>query len=193
MIDTINIYVLFTLIILAMFFDLTQKKIPNLITFPVIIWALLSYTVFGGFEGIKFTIFGFVVGFVLYLIPFILGGMGAGDVKMMAAIGALMGWLFIVKTAIASGLVGGVMVIIYLIYKKQFVSTFKKILGVIMRPILFALTVNFNSKTLDKAHNYFLRQEKVTEKYYIPYGVAIGIGAIIVYFAWGEIWKSYWN
>lgn len=181
MVESINNFILFGLIVLAVYFDLSTKKIPNAITFPVILWGLIVYTVFGGFVGFKFTLIGFLVGLAIFLLPFILGGMGAGDVKLMAAIGALMGWKFALKTAVASGLVGGVIVIIYSLYKKTLWTTIKSAVGLILRPLVFILATSFNSERLEKAHKYFSEQSVQYEKHYIPYGVAIGLGAIIVF------------
>lgn len=179
---SINNYILFILIGLSIYFDISQKRIPNFITFPVIIWGLLIYSILEGFQGFKFSFLGFLLGLFIFMIPFILRGMGGGDVKMMAAIGALMGWRFILYTAIYTGLVGGIMVVLYLIYKGEFLWTFKKILGIILKPILFILNMRFKSKRLRNVSAYFLDSKEQKQKYYIPYGVAIGLGAVIVYF-----------
>lgn len=178
----LNNIILIILLIFAAFFDITQKKIPNFITFPVILWGLLTYSIFDGFEGFKFSGLGFLVGLGIFLIPFILGGMGGGDVKMMAAIGTLMGWRFVLYTAVYAGLIGGVLVIIYLIYKKQLGATLKRALGIILRPILFILELTFKKDIFKRVNNYFLNQDLVWEKQYIPYGVAIGLGAVLVFF-----------
>ena len=177
---TLNNYILLILIITSIFFDITKKKIPNFITFPVILWGLLTYTIFQGFEGFKFSGLGFLVGLGIFLVPFILGGMGGGDVKMMAAIGALKGWKFVLYTAVYAGLIGGVLVIIYLIYTKQLGPTLRRALGIILRPILFILELTFKKDIFKRVNNYFLNQELVWEKHYIPYGVAIGLGAVLV-------------
>lgn len=178
---TINDYILIILVLLSVYFDLTQKKIPNIITFPVILWGLLTYSIFEGFEGFKFSTIGFLVGLGIFLIPFILGGMGGGDVKMMAAIGSLKGWRFVLTTAIYSALVGGIIVIIYLIYKGKLWITFKSLLGIILKPILFILTITFKNRTITKINEYFINIESYNEKHYIPYGVAIGLGTVLVF------------
>ncbi|MFK4998209.1 prepilin peptidase [Bacillus sp. N9] len=61
---------------------------------------------------------GFLVGFALLLIPYLLGGMGAGDVKLMAAIGALMGTTFVLYSFVYIALIGG-FISIFLIMKNR--------------------------------------------------------------------------
>ena len=182
MIENINYIILIILVILAMYFDLTSKKIPNKITFPVMILGFLINVLTNGFLGITFSVVGFIVGLLIYMIPFILGGMGAGDVKMLAAIGSLMGWEFVLYTAVFAGLIGGVLVLIYLVYKRQLLTTLRQLLFFIIKPLLFVLSVNTDNVRIDKAFKYVISQEKSKEKYYVPYGVAIGLGALLVIF-----------
>ena len=73
-------------------------------------------------------ILGMFAGLAIFFLPFAMGGMGAGDVKLMGAIGALMGWKFSVMTALYSAIVGGVMVLIYLLYTGKLRDTLKKML-----------------------------------------------------------------
>ncbi len=177
-----NEIILSLLLIISAYFDITKKKIPNFITFPVILWGLLTYTIFDGFTGFKFSGFGFLVGLSVFLIPFILGGMGGGDVKLMAAIGALKGWRFVLYTTIYTGLAGGVIVIIILIKEKKLGITLKRVIAIILKPIFFILTLTFNNDLLKRVDNWLLKTQVDWEKRYIPYGVAIGIGAVLAYF-----------
>lgn len=178
----INDIILFILISISAYFDITQKRIPNFITFPVILWGLLTYTVFDGFAGLRFSGLGFLFGLGVFLIPFILGGMGGGDVKLMAAIGALKGWRFTLYTTIYSGLAGGVIVIIILIKEKKLLITLKRVLAIILKPLFFILTFVFNNNLLKKVNDWLLETQGDWEKTYIPYGVAIGIGVVFAYF-----------
>ena len=182
MTENLNDIILLILITTSAYFDITKKKIPNFITFPVILWGLLTYTIVDGFEGLRFSGLGFLLGLLVFLLPFALGGMGGGDVKMMAAIGALKGWRFVLFTTIYTGLAGGVIVIFILIKEKKLLITLKRMLAIILKPIFFILTLTFNSDILKRVNTWLLNTQLDWEKKYIPYGVAIGIGAVLAYF-----------
>ncbi len=96
--------------------DLWKRKIPNLISLPVCIAALAIHTYFGGIEGFKFLGFGLLAGFFLFLLPFLMSGMGAGDVKGFAALGALIGPSAIFQTFLYTAIIGGLFSLIYILF-----------------------------------------------------------------------------
>ncbi len=71
--------------------DVRCSKIPNSITFPLAGLGLLIHTVSDGLNGFLFSLEGLGIGFGLLLVFYILGGMGAGDVKLLSAVGAMIG------------------------------------------------------------------------------------------------------
>lgn len=182
MIGLINDILFSLLILISAYFDVKSKRIPNIITLPAIITGFSLHIVFDGLNGFWFSTQGSLLGFGIFIIPFILGGMGGGDVKLMAAIGALKGWRFVLLTTIYSGLAGGVIVIIILIRQKRFLISLKRVLAIILKPLIFILTFNFENKKLKQFNSWLLDSQIDWEKQYIPYGVAIGIGAIMAYF-----------
>lgn len=181
-------YILIIAMIIAIYFDLTQKRIPNKLTFPVILLGFLAYTIESGFRGLAFSLLGFFIGMLIFLIPFAMGGMGAGDVKLMAAIGALKGWRFAVATGIYSALAGGVYVLIYLLYKRRLAKTLLRLFAFLLRPIIFAISISFKFKWVKNIQEYFINIEIEKEEHYIPYGLAIGVGAMGVLF---NIWSDF--
>lgn len=82
-------------VITAAIFDFRTRKIPNAITLPAALTALLYHSLAPGGSGILLALAGLAVGFALLLLPWLLGGGGMGDVKLLAALGAWLGPLTI--------------------------------------------------------------------------------------------------
>lgn len=176
----INNLILSTLLVLSVYLDLTQKKIPNYLTLPVMGWGLLSYVIIDGFSGFTFSLYGFLLGLGIFIIPYLAGGMGGGDVKLMAAIGALMGAEFIFSTAILTALCGGAIAVGYLICTRRMLYFLKKVVGVLVVPLCNALAFRLHSPFIKEIILYFSPNKQETlEKTFIPYGVAIAFGALL--------------
>jgi prepilin peptidase CpaA len=79
----------------AAFTDYRTRKIPNWLTVPTAVLGLLYHSFAPGGFGPWMALAGFAIGFCLLLLPWILGGGGMGDVKMLAALGAWLGPVFI--------------------------------------------------------------------------------------------------
>lgn len=175
---------LLLLITASGFCDLKERKIPNKITFTGILIGIVFNIFTGGWSGMLQGILGLFAGLVIFFLPFAMGGMGAGDVKLMGAIGALMGWQFSVMTALYSAIVGGVMVVIHLLYIGKLRETLKKMLYALINLLLqFAIRLGYN-ETVYKAHVKFSKNGHDYKKIYIPYGVAIAGGAVLVLIAY---------
>ena len=92
--------------------DLRTRHIPNALTFGTALAALLYHTVAGGLDGFLASAGGWFVGAALFFIPFALGGLGAGDVKLLAALGAWLGPRDAVWLALYTAIAGGVLAIV---------------------------------------------------------------------------------
>ena len=82
------IWVVTVTLIVAAIIDGKQLKVPNWITYPMIISGWIYSAAFFGWEGLGWSLLGTVVGLALLLPPYAIGGMGAGDVKLLAGDGA---------------------------------------------------------------------------------------------------------
>lgn len=89
--------------------DLATRRIPNWLTFSGALLGLAYHAVVGGASGSVFSLAGVAAGLVLFFPWFALGGMGAGDVKLLAALGAWLGPWGIVWAALYGTLIGGLM------------------------------------------------------------------------------------
>jgi prepilin peptidase CpaA len=105
-------------LIISVITDLRNRKIYNLVVFPGIIAAFVFQLLLHGMGGIVEALAGFAVGLSLLLIPYLLGGMGAGDVKLLAMIGAFKGALFVLIAAAYMALIGAVMALVVITCSK---------------------------------------------------------------------------
>ena len=125
--DNIHIQFLILFLITVGILDLRTQRIPNILTLPSAIFAVTYHSVLNGFEGFLFSTGGLLTGVGLLLIPYLLGGMGAGDAKMLGAVGAVLGAKNVFFAFLCSSIVGGFYALLLtLIYRRQFKKIFKK-------------------------------------------------------------------
>lgn len=185
MFENLSIFILIILLFTAGFFDAKEKRIPNFITLPVILAGLILNIIMNSLNGVMFSFYGVLIGLCVFFIPFAFGLMGAGDVKLMAAIGALMGWKFTLLSSLFSAVAGIIVVFVYLICKKRLFTYFGKYFVVLVRVILkytYLSEKNIVCKKLMKfaCCNEFKNENN--EKLYVPYGLAIALGTLFVMF-----------
>jgi prepilin peptidase CpaA len=89
--------------------DLRSRRIPNVLTFGAAAAALVYGTLTAGWSGAGSAALGWLIGALAFIVPFALGGLGGGDVKLLAAIGAWLGPLGAFWLALYTGIAGGVM------------------------------------------------------------------------------------
>ena len=180
MVLLINKFVLLLLLALSVRLDIVERRIPNKLTIPVILWGIVTAGIFSGFNGILFSISGFLVGLAVFFIPFAMGGLGAGDVKLMAAVGSLLGWKLTVYSALLTAITGGIIVIGYTIYTGKFVVMITNMGIHFIKWILYIIYLATHSDGVDRRYKSLSVLRVDEEKTYIPYGVAIAVGTLIV-------------
>lgn len=152
-------------LIICLITDLKDRKIYNKVIFPSLIVTVILQVAYHGLGGLKLWALGFIIGLSILLVPYFLKGMGAGDVKLLAFIGAAKGTIFVLNTAIYMALLGGVIALLVIIFQKQVVIFIK---------ILFSWIVSFVGGARYKLE---IPKHFFSKKY--PYGVAIVGGAVI--------------
>jgi len=162
----------FLLLGVSAYWDLRYRKIPNWATLPGIVLGLGMNGLFRGWGGMKASGAGFLIGFGALLVLFVLSWMGGGDVKLMAAIGALKGYPFVVSALWCSLIAGVLLGVIMLIWNRKTLRTFKNIFLVI------------GSRLTPLIPKQDIKREE-TQK--IPFGLAIVLGTL-----WAMIMGSAW-
>jgi prepilin peptidase CpaA len=157
--------------------DCLRGRIYNWLTFPSMLLGLAYGAFFGGFSGFLGAFFGLIAGLALYGWMFWLRFMGAGDVKLLMALGAFGGLKFVVETALLGIMVGGVMALAMLLFSRRMPSFVKRMKGFFLSVVVKEL--EFEAPKIDRG-------------YTMPYGPPIAVAAIWVaisspFHAWG-IW-----
>ncbi len=104
----------------AVYTDIKWGKIFNALTAPFVLLGLVLNTLIGGWglEGLLGSFFGVVIGVGLWFVINILGRiLGAGDSKLLAAIGALQGYVFLFYAFIGTALAGGILAIVVALWR----------------------------------------------------------------------------
>ncbi|HNP34694.1 MAG TPA: A24 family peptidase [Woeseiaceae bacterium] len=102
---------------IAAFLDIRTHRIPNWLTYSACALGLLLAAAAAGFNGLLNSLAGFAAAFIPLLLMFIGGSVGGGDVKLMGAVGALLGFPAGLNALISSILVGGFCAAIILLWQ----------------------------------------------------------------------------
>jgi prepilin peptidase CpaA len=92
--------------------DLRSRRLPNALTFGAAVVALAVHFALSGWSGLAFALAGWALGLAVFLPVYALGGMGAGDVKLLAAFGAWLGPMGVLWTALYGAIAGGVLALV---------------------------------------------------------------------------------
>jgi prepilin peptidase CpaA len=112
--------------------DLRSRRIPNVLTFGASAAAVVFFGVENGWAGFGWSLAGWAVGCALFLPWFLLGGMGAGDVKLLAALGAWVGPATAIWFALYAGIAGGVFAVFVALYKGYLGNMLRNVWGLLM-------------------------------------------------------------
>lgn len=103
----------------SLFYDLRERRIPNFLTFTGVVVGLILQAVLNGREGLLASFLGLGLGLLVLFPLFAVSKFGAGDVKLLAAIGALRGFQFLWRAALLGAVSGGFMAVVALAYHRE--------------------------------------------------------------------------
>ena len=109
-----GLFILFAALFAASLTDIAQRRIPNVITYPLAACGLVFHFASAGTNGLIFALTGIIAGATMLLPLHLMGGMGAGDVKLMAASGSILGPAGIFTATLYSALAGGLYALLVL-------------------------------------------------------------------------------
>lgn len=151
------------LLSIAVIHDMRFRRIPNALTYPAMIMAIAYNSWLGGFEGFLFSIEGIGLGIALLIVFHLMGGMGAGDVKLMGAVGGFVGPTIVFAAFLFTAVVGGIHAMVVLMCKGYAGDTRNRYV-LMLKNLLITKKVTYLSPS---------REERQIR---LCYGVSIAIG-----------------
>jgi len=155
----------------ATFTDLRSRRIPNWLVLPFLVAGVAVSGCLQGWQGVGQSFSGLALGMLIYGFLFWMGGMGAGDVKLCAAIGAWIGPDQLFIALVVTGMAGGIMVLCWAAFGGFFKELFKG-----AGDLVFGWTKRGNLRDPEAVVTNPLRRK-------MPYAPAIAIGTLISFFA----------
>jgi prepilin peptidase CpaA len=158
--------------------DVKRFKVYNLLTLPLLVFGLIYHGVMGGSGGLAESLLGALLGFGVLVGLYLLGGVGAGDVKLLAAIGAWLGLPLTFYVFLASSLAAGAYALVLILMHHRVSETWINMkiiwhrLGVVGRHLAGEDGVEMELQRPDCRNRV------------IPFGamVAAGLIGLLVYF-----------
>jgi prepilin peptidase CpaA len=161
--DTTN-SILLLILGMAIASDLRWRKVPNWLTGPAILAGLGLHTFMNQWTGLVFSVEGAALGLGLFLIIYAFGWMGAGDVKLYAAVGSFLGPVQTLTAAMVIALVGGLLALVVLGFDQGWRKT-----GMWVWSYVQGIVLTRSMKGMPSLHGTAPK---------VPYAVAIGLGTI---------------
>lgn len=151
--------------------DWRSRQIPNWLTVPGLLVGVLAHTVISGWHGTRFALEGAGLALILLLPPVLSRLLGAGDWKLMGAVGAFLGPQLMLVVLFGSFLASGLMALVQITRAHRVIETVRNMVLLVRGFFAFGLKTN-PQISLDNAALMKL-----------PFGVAVAAATVICFFA----------
>ena len=162
---TVFEFLLVPLAAIVIYYDVRYRRIPNSFVLATLITGLILNFSLSGLDGGLNSLGGCVLAFILMFMLHVFGAMGAGDVKLFAAIGSVIGVHLVLPTFVTVVLTGGLLALVSVLRSGVFKTTMHRVLQILVGLLPGWQMPKFSVPT----------DRRLT----IPYGAAITIGTII--------------
>lgn len=158
------------LVIVAAIWDIRTRRIPNWLTLAGLILGVgLNMFLFERtLDGLWFSLKGFGLALGIYLVLYVLHAMGAGDVKLMAAVGAAVGWADWFGILVLTSVAGAVAGLLLVAFKGRFRRTLGNV-GIILTSLGRGRAPYKETPELDVSSDQGMR---------LPHGALIALGTL---------------
>jgi prepilin peptidase CpaA len=159
-------------LVVAAVIDGWKLKVPNWITLPMIVSGWVYSTWFYGMSGLGWSLAGTAIGLGLLLPLYAIGGMGAGDVKLLAGVGAWVWGTVTLYSFCLSAVIGGVIALLMVAYRRGWQKHRNQ----------FVMILDEVTTIRDPVQLSTLAAQRKSSMLLLPYGIPIALGTIL-YFA----------
>jgi len=163
-------------VLIAAGIDFRRFRVPNALTFPLCFSGLLFHAWRGGLAGLQFSAGGMLVGFLVLLLFYVLGVMGAGDVKLMAAVGAWVGGICALHVFCVAGVAAGLCSLVVLAWQHRL----REIPAIAQVTWMQLLTLGHHIAGSESASLGAAVQRPDRRRFVLPFAVMIAIGVLAV-------------
>ena len=167
-------------ILWASWIDYKQRKVPNWLNAAIAACGLGAQAWYGGWNGVLMGVLGLLVGFALLIVPWLMHGMGAGDVKLMMAIGMWLGPWYTLISFCVGVVVGGIIAAVMILSSGRLWQAYANLCTI--RQKMSSTSTIFSEFGSAKS---FGQSSQL-----LPYGVPLTIGTLLVFFGptvWGGL------
>jgi prepilin peptidase CpaA len=163
--EVTKLAVLAPLTVIVIYYDVRYRRIPNVLVLTALLCGLAVNSFYGGLHGTAASMLGFAIAFIPMLLIHIFGAMGAGDVKLFGAVGAILGASLVPMTFVLVALLGGALAIFATLRAGTVLSTLHGVARIFVGLLPGWEMPRFTMKA-DRRHT-------------VPYGVAIMLGSLL--------------
>jgi prepilin peptidase CpaA len=156
---------LIPLAVVISYYDICYRRIPNPFVLATLTAGFLINVTFNRFDGALASLGGCALGFFLMFVLHIFGAMGAGDVKLFAAIGSVMGAHLVLPMFFVVILTGGILGVISMVHARQMKLTMMRVFQIVVG--------------LLPGHSVPRFAVPTDRRQTLPYGVAITFGSLL--------------
>lgn len=176
---------LLALLSTALATDLKSRKIPNMLTLPFIPAGILFHALESGGLSAEAAVWGAAAGFLPMILLYVLGGIGAGDVKLFGAAGAWIGAGMVLQLMMISILYAGLIGVLLLVLRRLPFERLRRFVGYFMSADPEAAeTGNTGAESAEESNSRPKRAAKARLK--MPFMIAV-IPAVVT------IWPAFPN
>lgn len=156
------------MVMVAGVYDIRYRRIPNWLVLPAVLVGFALNAFLFGLAGLSHAGLGFGLAVLIYMPLYVLRGMGAGDVKLAAALGAFLGWQNWLMLFMLAAVIGGVLAVVLMIVCGRFRKTLWNT-AYILWELVHLRSPHHRSEELDV---------KSPRAFRLPHGAVLALGTL---------------